>query len=87
MKTFVQINEVLHMPIEYATDLNHDHRERKDIRFLAKCPPVCQDLRCNPPHTVTVLVWSVPHRIQVLSDHGETTICDQCAAGDVHKDV
>ena len=34
-----------------------------------------------------VLVWSTPYRIQVLSDHGETTIRNPCTAGDVHKDV
>ena len=87
MKTFVQMNEVLQMSIESATDLDRDHREREDIRLLAKCSPIGQDLRCNPPCTVQVLIWSVPYRIQVLSDYGETTICDQRTAGYVHKDI
>jgi len=87
VKTFVQINEVLQMSIGSATDLNCDHREREDIRLLAKRPPVGQDLRCNPPCTVLVLVWSVPYRIRILSDYGETTICDQRTAGYVHKDI
>ena len=72
---------------EPATDLNRDHREREDIRFLAKCPPIGQDLRCNPSRTVALLVWNAPYRIQILSDHSDTTICDHCVAGGVHKDV
>jgi len=70
-----------------VTDLDHDHREREDVRFLAKCPLVGQDLRRNPPCTVPVLVWSAPHRVQVLSDDGETTICNHCMTGGVHEDV
>jgi len=72
---------------ECATDLNHDHREREDIRLLAECPPIGQDLRCDPPHTVPVLVWSAPYRIHVSGDHGQTTIRDQRMTGGVHKDV
>ena len=87
MKIFVQMNEVLQMSIGSATDLNHDHREREDISLLAKCPLIGQDLRCNPPRTVPVLVWSAPYRIQIPSDHGKTTICDHCMTGGVHKDV
>ena len=87
MKIFVQMSEVLQMSVRSATDLNCDHREREGIRFLTKCPPVGQDLRCNPPCTVLVLVWSVLYRIQILSDYGEATICDQCTAGYVHKDI
>jgi len=87
VKTFVRMNQVLHMSSEYTTDFNHDHRERKDIRLLAKCPTIGQDLRRHPPHAVPVLVWGPPYRIQALSDHGETTICDDCMPGGVHKDV
>jgi len=75
------------MSIEFATDLDCDHREREDIRLLAKCPLIGQDLRCNPPRTVAVLVWSAAYRIHVLSDHVETTICNPCTAGDVYKDT
>ena len=87
MKIFVQMNEVLWISTESATDLDNDHREREDVRFLAKCPPIGQDLRCNPSRTVTVFVWNAPYRIQVLSDHSDTTICDHRVAGGVHKDV
>ena len=75
------------MSIESATDLNHDHREREDIRLLAICPPIVQDLRCNPPRTVPVLIGSAPDRIQVLSDYGQTAIRDHRMAGGVHKNV
>ena len=34
-----------------------------------------------------MLIWSIPDRIHVLSDHGETAIGDQRTAGGVHKDV
>ena len=81
------MNQVLHMSIEYATDLNHDHRERKDIRLLAECPPIGQDLRCDPPHVVPVFLWGPPYRVHALGDHGETTFCDHRMAGGVHKDV
>ena len=87
VKTFIQMNEVLQISIESATDLNYDHCEREDICFFAECPPIVQDLRCNPARTVPVLVWSAPHRVQILSDHGETTIRDHCMASGVHKDV
>ena len=70
-----------------ATDLNHDHCKREDIRLLAECPPTGKDLRCNPPCTLPILVWSAPCRIQVLSDRGETAIRDQRTTGGVHKDV
>jgi len=75
------------MSIESTTDLNCDHREREDIRLLAECPQIVQDLRCNPPCTVPVLVWSASYRIHVMSDHGETAIRDHCMAGVVHKDI
>jgi len=70
-----------------ATDLNHDHREREDIRLLAECPPIVQDLWCNPPCTAPILFRSAPYRIQVLGDHGETAIRDHRMAGGVHKNV
>jgi len=75
------------MSIEYATDLDHNHREREDVRLLAERPPIGQDLRCHPPRTVAALVWDALYRIQALGDHGETTICDHRMAGGVHKDV
>ena len=81
------MSEVLQMSIGSATDLNHDHCEREDIRLLAECPPIVQDLRCNPPRTVSVLIWNAPDRIQVLSDNGKAAIHDHRMAGAVHKDV
>ena len=87
VKTFVRVNKVFHLPITYATDLDHDHREREDIRLLAECPPIGQDLRCHPSPTVHVLVWGPLYRIHTLGDQGETAICDHRMAGGVHKDV
>jgi len=75
------------MSIAYATNLNHDHREREDVRLLAECPPIGQDLLCHPPRTVPVLVWGPLYRIRALGDYGETTVCDHRMAGGVHKDV
>jgi len=75
------------MSIGYATDLDHDHREREDVRLLAECPPIGQDLRCHPSRTASVLVWGASYRVHVLSDHGETTICDHRMSCGVHKDV
>jgi len=89
VKTFTQVNQALQMSIESTTDLNRDHREGEDIRLPAECPPIVivQDLRCNPPCAVPILIWSAPDRIQVLSDNGQTTIRDHRMTSDVHKDV
>ena len=27
------------------------------------------------------------HRLEVLSDHGETEVCDPCTTGSVYKDI
>ena len=89
MKAFVQINESLAgiSPKLPSTDLDRDHRKCEDVPFLAVCPPLVQDLRCNPSSTVTVLSFGAPDRIQVLSDHDETKVRDPRMAGGVHKDI
>ena len=36
---------------------------------------------------MTVFGWSASHRIQVLSDHRKTKVCDPCTPHNVHEDV
>ena len=66
--------------------LNHDHRERENVRFLAICPTL-QDLWCSPPRSVATLTRGTLDRIQVLSDCSEAEIRNACIAGVVHQDV
>ena len=68
------------------THLNHDHREGKNVRFLAICPLI-QELRRSPSHSVSVLTWGTSDGVQVLSDCSEAEVRDACIAGAVHKDV
>ena len=69
-----------------ATCLNHDHRKREGVRFLAICFPA-QDLWRSPSHGVTVVTRGTPHGIQVLSDRSKAKIRDPRMTEVVHKDV
>ena len=67
-------------------DLDHDHREREDIRFLTALPLV-QNLWCGPSQGVAVLTRSAPYGIDVLSDLSEAEIRDACTTGVFHENV
>jgi len=67
-----------------ATNLDRNHRKRKDVGFLAICSSAVQNLWCNPSCTGTMLDRSVSYGIQVLSDRGETKISDPCTTGGVY---
>ena len=69
-----------------VTHLDHDHRESKNIRFLAMSPPI-QDLWCSPSPGVTRVGLVAPDGIQVLSDRSEAKICETCVTGVIHKNV
>ena len=56
-----------------ATYLHHNHRERKNIRFLAHRPFPVHDLRCGPARSVTMRHGSL--RCNFLIP-GEAEICD-----------
>jgi len=68
------------------TYLNHDHRERENVRFLAICPFI-QEFWRSPSHGVAVLSWGASDGIQVLSDFGKAEVRDAGFAGAVHEDV
>jgi len=68
-----------------AAYLNHDHRERKNVRLLAVCPRFVQDLWRRP--SCGLIVEEVPFESRVLRHHGETKIRDPGPAKAVHKDV
>ena len=68
------------------TYLDHNHRKRENIRFLATYPLV-QDLWCSPSRGVTTLTRGAPRGIQILGYCGEAKIRNTCITRVVHKDV
>jgi len=68
------------------TYLDHDHRERENVRFLAIFPPL-QDLWRSPSWGVAVTTRSARFRIQISSDRSEAKIRDACTTRVIHKDV
>jgi hypothetical protein len=54
-----------------TTYLDHDHRERENVRFLAICPLLDKDLWSSPSRGVT----------------SKAKIRDACTAGVIHKNV
>jgi hypothetical protein len=72
---------------QFLTYLDHDHRERENVRFFAICPLLVQDLWRNPSRGMTVVSRGASHGIQVLSDRSKTKIRDPCVAGGIHKDI
>jgi len=69
------------------TYLDHDHRERKNIRFFAKCPTFVQDLRRSPSRCKALIVRAAPYKIQVLSDRSKPKIGDPCVASGIDKHI
>ena len=65
--------------------LDHDHRERENVRFFAICTPLIQDLWCSPSCGVTWSTRRTSHEIQISSDGSKTKTCDPRMAGGVHK--
>ena len=57
-----------------ATHLDHDHREREDIRLLTKCPIPFKDLWRSPLCGVTMPPRGASYGIWVLGDCGKTEI-------------
>jgi hypothetical protein len=47
----------------FLTYLDHDHRERKNIRFFAVRPLIVQDLWRSPSQGVTMIIRSTSHGI------------------------
>ena len=72
-----------------ATYLDHDHRERENIRFLAGIPSF-YDFWCGPSRSVTPLVRRVSYGMRVLSDNSDAKIRQPCMRGtfnNVHKNI
>ena len=69
-----------------ATYFDHNHRESKNVCFLAVCSLV-QDFWCSPPRGVTMLTRSTPRGIQISCDCSEAKIRETRMTGVVHKDV
>ena len=69
-----------------VTHLNHNHRERENVRFIAIFPLV-PNLRRDPPHREAILNRSTPHRMRVFGDLRETKVRDAYVTRVFHKDV
>ena len=69
-----------------VTYLDHDHRERENVGFLAAWPLV-QDLWRSPSRGVTILTRCTPYGIQVQSHLGEAEIRDACMTRVIHEDI
>ena len=67
--------------------LDHDHRKRENIRFLAVCPHVVQNFGCSPPRSMAPIFRSTSNRIEVLSDSGEAKIREQCTVVPIDEDI
>ena len=71
---------------QILTDLNHNHRERENIRLFTESIPV-QDLWSSPTSSMTMIIRGASNRIQVLSDCGEAKIRDPGVALFIQKDI
>jgi len=69
-----------------VTYLDHDHRERKNVRFLARRPRA-QHLWRSPSRGVALLKRGALDGFQVLSYRSEAKIRDACVTRVVHKDI
>ena len=67
--------------------LDHDHRQRENIRFFAICPLLVQNLWRSVSRGVTSIIHSALYGIQVLSDCSKTKIGDSCTIRGIYKDV
>ena len=70
----------------FLTYLDHDHRERENVRFFAICLLV-QDLWRCPSHAMTMIIRITSHGVEVLGDPSETKIRDPRMVGGIHEDV
>ena len=66
--------------------LNHDHRERENVRFLAMLS-FNQYFWCSPSWGETTLTLDTPYGIRVLSHHSEAKVRDTRITRVVHEDV
>ena len=71
----------------FVTYLDHDHRERENIRLFTIRPYIIQDLGRSPSRGMALIARGTLYGIRVLGDRSETKICDPCMAGGIHKDI
>jgi len=71
----------------FAPYLDHDHRERENVCFLAVCSLLGQDFWGSPSCGVTLTFRGDSHGIQLLSDRRETKIGDSCVASVIYEDI
>ena len=66
------------------TYLDHDHRERENIRLFARYTPPVQDFGCSPPRSPT---WCYTGCLDGALILREAEICYTRAAVSAHHDV
>ena len=69
------------------TYLDHDHHEGENIRFLAVCPLVIQDLRRSPPRGMTLIVRGALRRVRIRSDRREAEVRDPRVVVGVQENI
>jgi hypothetical protein len=69
-----------------VTHLDHDHRERENVRFLA-IYPIVQDLWGSPSRGMVMVTRDAQLGIYACGDRSETKIRDPCMAVGIHKDI
>jgi len=69
------------------TYLDHDHRERENIRRFGICSLLGQDLWRSPSRGMTLIIQDKSCGIRILSDGSQTKVRDPRTTGSVHKDI
>ena len=73
--------------IVYPAYLDHDHREREDIRFFGKSPSPFQDFRCGPLRNAVAHLLGTTHRSLGHRHRGVGKIRDLRLTETVHQNV
>ena len=71
----------------FVSYLDHDHRERENIRFLAVGSLLLQYLWCGPSRSMTLIIRGASDGIQVLSDRSKAEIRDPRMVGVIHENI
>jgi len=87
VNTCVDMNQTSIHNRQSATYFDHDHCERENIRLLAMCSPLVQDLRCSPSCGMLILIQDVLHRISVVDDRGNAEIRNAGAVRIIYEDI
>ena len=71
----------------FVSYLDHDHRERENVRFLAVSSLLLQYLWRGPSRGMTLIIRGASDGIQVLGDRSKAKTRDPCMVGVIHEDI